>query len=190
MSITLHPVSDEPATASSWVRAMRDPVSAAERLAVRFRERAIEGERLRTMPTDLVAQVRHAGLVTLALPRTLGSVELDPLTILSIIEEDSYADGSAGWTTMIGNSTSFLAWLDPVVAADFVADGVPTMGSVFGPTGRAAPRDDAAFDVTGRWAFSSGRPHTEWFFDGAFVTDGSAPRMIDGNCACKRQGLR
>ena len=180
MSITLNPASHTPISANSLARTADDPFIAAERLAAQFRERAMESEQLRTMPADLVAQVRAAGLFTLALPRALGGLELDPMTILSILELLSYADASSGWTTMIGNSTSFLAWLDPAVAADFVADRVPTMGSVFGPTGRAVPRVDGAYDVTGRWTFSSGSPHTEWFLDGVFVIDGPAPRMIDG----------
>jgi alkylation response protein AidB-like acyl-CoA dehydrogenase len=180
MSITLNGESPAPLSAHPLIRTASCALAATEQLAVQFRDRAEEGEQLRTMPTELVARVRAAGLFTLALPHTLGGLELDPLTIVSIIEQLSYADASAGWTTMIGNSTSFLAWLDPAVAADFVARGVPTMGSVFAPTGRAAPRQDGAFDVTGRWAFSSGSPHTEWFFDGVFVLDGSAPRMIDG----------
>jgi indole-3-acetate monooxygenase len=180
MTITLSPESETRGCTCPLDRPASDPLSATKHLAPQFRERAVEGEQLRTMPPDLVAQVRSAGLFNLALPRTLGGLELDPMTILSTLEQLSYADASAGWTTMIGNSTSFLAWLDPDVAADFVADGVPTMGSVFGPTGRAAPRDDGAFDVTGRWSFSSGSPHTEWFFDGVFVADGAAPRMING----------
>ena len=180
MSTTLNPESDTSTAASPLARTVEHPLSAAEHLAPQFRERALEAEQLRTMPADLVAQVRAAGLFTLALPRTLGGLESDAMTILSVIEHLSYADASAGGTTMIGNSTSFLAWLDPAVAADFVADGVPTMGSVFGPTGRAVPRPDDAFDVTGRWAFSSGSPHTEWFFDGVFVLDGPAPRIVNG----------
>ncbi len=156
-----------------------DPLAEAALLAPQFRERAAEGERLRTMPADLVGQVRDARLFELALPRSLGGLELDPLTIVAIIEQLSYADGSAGWTTMIGNSTSFLAWLDPAVAAEFVGGGVPTMGSVFGPMGRAVRRDDGAFDVEGRWGFSSGSPHTEWFMDGVFVMDGRAPQLLN-----------
>ncbi|HET9116824.1 MAG TPA: acyl-CoA dehydrogenase family protein [Pseudonocardiaceae bacterium] len=42
-----------------------------------------------------------AGLFALWLPRALGGLELDPATMVRITEEISYADGSAGWTTLI-----------------------------------------------------------------------------------------
>ena len=75
---------------------------------------------MRTMPPDLAARVEEAGLFALWLPRGLGGLELDPLTIVDVIEELSRADGSAGWTTLIGNSSAFLAWLDPDVARELI----------------------------------------------------------------------
>ena len=154
-----------------------DPLAETARLVPQLRERAMEGERLRTMPADLVAQLRAAQLFTLALPRSLGGLELDPLTIVDVIERLSYADGSAGWTTMIGNSTSFLAWLEPAVAGAIVADGIPTMASAFAPTGKAIPVESGALDITGRWGFASGSPHAEMFLNGVHVIDGAAPRI-------------
>ena len=58
--------------------------------------RASEAELLRTMPEDLVARVRAGGLFRMALPASLGGLELDPLTTMEIIETLSEADGSAG----------------------------------------------------------------------------------------------
>jgi len=52
-------------------------------------------------------------LFRLATPRALGGQELDPATVVETLEELCRADGSAGWTIMIGNLTAFLAWLDP-----------------------------------------------------------------------------
>ena len=91
-------------------------LEAARALAPEIRERAREGEQLRTMPPDLADRIEAAGLFALWLPRSLGGLELDPGTIVRIIEEISYADGSAGWTTLIGASTAFFAWLEPDVA--------------------------------------------------------------------------
>lgn len=74
-------------------------VEAARALAPEIRARAREGEQLRTMPPDLANRVEAAALFALWLPRSLGGLELDPASIVRIIEEISYADGSAGWTS-------------------------------------------------------------------------------------------
>jgi len=79
-------------------------------VGAQVRERAQEAESLRTMPPDLVQAARSAGLFRMAAPRSLGGSERDPLAIVTAIEELSHADGSAGWTVLIGNSTAFFAW--------------------------------------------------------------------------------
>ena len=94
--------------------------SALAALLPEFRTRAAEGERLRTMPADLVRRARAGGLFRLNLPQSLGGLELDPATTAEIFEEISRADGSAGWTIVIGNSTAFFAWLDPAVAKELI----------------------------------------------------------------------
>jgi indole-3-acetate monooxygenase len=75
----------------------------ADALAPEFRARAAEGETNRTMPADLAAKVKKAGLFRLSLPASLGGWEADPITIFEVIEKLSYADGSAGWTALINN---------------------------------------------------------------------------------------
>jgi len=158
----------------------RDAVLEATReLAAAFSARAGEGESLRTMPGDLVAQAKRAGLFRRALPRALGGLALDPATIVGIVEELSRADGSAGWTVLIGNSTAFFAWLEPAVAKEMIGDNPDFAStSMFGPMGQAVPDGDG-FSVSGRWPFNSGCPHSEWLQVGVFVMDGAAPRFRD-----------
>jgi alkylation response protein AidB-like acyl-CoA dehydrogenase len=159
----------------------RDVVlAAARRLAPEFSARASEGEALRTMPADLVSKVKKSGLFRLALPRSLGGLEVDPITIVEVIELLSEADGSAGWTVLIGNSTTFFAWLEPDVARAMIGDDPDFCStSMFGPLGQARPDGADAFSVTGRWPFNSGCPHSEWLQVGVFVMDGEAPRRRD-----------
>jgi indole-3-acetate monooxygenase len=88
--------------------------------------------------------------------------------------------GRAGWTTFIGNSTGFVAWLEPDIARELLAirpDAV--VASVFAPSGQAVPAGDGAFTVSGRWPFTSGAPHADWFANGVVVMDGDAPRMLE-----------
>jgi alkylation response protein AidB-like acyl-CoA dehydrogenase len=145
-------------------------------LVPEFRTRAGEAERLRTMPADLVERAKTAGLFRLNLPRSLGGYELAPAVTAEIFEQISRADGSAGWTMVIGNSTAFFAWLDPAVAKDMIRDDPGFVStSMWAPLGRAAEKQPGAFTVSGRWPFNSGCPHASWLQVGVFVTENGAP---------------
>jgi indole-3-acetate monooxygenase len=143
-----------------------------------FQARAGEAERLRTMPADLVERAKAAGLFRLNLPRSLGGYELDPAATVEVFEEISRADGSVGWTIVIGNSTAFFAWLDPAVARELIGgqpDFVST--SMWAPLGQATEQP-GGFTVSGRWPFNSGCPHAAWLQVGVLVTDSGVPRML------------
>jgi alkylation response protein AidB-like acyl-CoA dehydrogenase len=116
--------------------------------------------------------VKDAGICRLAMPVSLGGLALDPMTTIEVIEELSKADGSAGWTSLIGNSTAFLAWNTPD-AARRLLDGNPnaSMTSMFAPIGTAVPDGDDVI-VSGRWPFNSGCPHADLIEVGVIVTDG------------------
>jgi indole-3-acetate monooxygenase len=150
------------------------PRDAAARIAPAVAARALEAERERCVPVDLVDELRAAGLLKLYLPAALGGLETDPLTVVDVIETLSAADGSAGWTTFILNSTYFVSWLEPDVARMVLADE-PGGGfaSNFGPFGRAGRADDGALRLDGRWPFNSAAPHASWFANGALVDAGS-----------------
>jgi len=150
---------------------------AAERVRAEFRVRAAEGESLRTMPSDLVQTAKSAGLFRLALPRDLGGLELDPLAIMSTIEDLCHADGSSGWTVLIGNSTAFFAWLDPTAAGAMLAETTDVVStSMFAPLGRAHLDGDTLV-IAGRWPFNSGCLHAEWHQVAVTVMDGNRPAL-------------
>ncbi|HZM29235.1 MAG TPA: acyl-CoA dehydrogenase family protein [Acidimicrobiales bacterium] len=157
-------------------------IDVAREMAPVFSARAADGEAERTMPADLVALARAAGLFGIAVPRSLGGLELDPRTVLGVVEEISRADGSAGWTVLIGNATAFFAWLDPAATKEMLGDepGAVSTG-VFAPSGRAVPAGDGHLMLDGRWSFNSGCVHADWFQTGFMVMDGDEPaRRPDG----------
>jgi len=100
----------------------------AAALASQLRERADEAAAAGTLPAGVVGLLESAGMFRLGLPRGLGGFEADPATLLRTAEVLAYADGSAAWATMTGNSSMFFAWLDQGVAAGLL-DGRPRHGS-------------------------------------------------------------
>jgi indole-3-acetate monooxygenase len=167
-------MTDAPSVTASSDDTLRSALAA---LLPEFRARAAEGEQLRTMPADLVRQAKAGGLFRLNLPRSLGGLELDPAATAEIFEEISRADGSAGWTIVIGNSTAFFAWLDPAVAKELIGDEADFVStSMWAPLGQAVPEAPGRFTVTGRWPFNSGCPHAAWLQVGVMVTGAGPPR--------------
>ena len=61
-------------------------LSRAEAWYPQLRDRAAEGDTLRTMPPDLASGLKATGLFRLALPASLGGWEADPFTIFEVIE--------------------------------------------------------------------------------------------------------
>jgi alkylation response protein AidB-like acyl-CoA dehydrogenase len=102
------------------------------------------------------------------------------MTIMQVIEELSRADGSAGWTIFIGNTTAFVAWLQPEVAKEMLSANPDfTASGVFAPNGLARPDEHGeTYTIDGQWPFNSGCPHADWFMQGVVVMDGDAPQMI------------
>ena len=156
------------------------PTAVARALTPEITQRADETEALGTMPTDLVDQLRAAGVFRALQPRLLGGFEMAPVEFIAMIEELARADGSAGWVAAIGaGAPAFTAWLEPAIATQlFGSDADFTSATVFAPTGRAVPDGAGRFTIDGRWPFASGCRHAEWLLAGMFVFDGDAPRMI------------
>ena len=157
-------------------------IERAEALVPRIQALAPQGEAERTTPPELVDEIRRAGLYRMAVPDAIGGLELDPLTTIRIVERLSWADGSTGWTTLIGNSTAFFAWLDPSAMAGLVGPTTDIISTgVWAPTGRARRATGGDLVIDGSWTFNSGCLHASWFQTGIMVMDGDQPaRRPDG----------
>jgi alkylation response protein AidB-like acyl-CoA dehydrogenase len=156
-------------------------IEAVRSLAPGIHDRAERIERERRLPSDLVADLREAGVFRLCVPRALGGVEADPATLLAVLEELAYADGSTGWCAMIGATCGLMSAYLPGAEARAIYGASPDVvtAGVFAPAGRAV-RENAHYRVTGRWRFASGCQHADWLMGGCVVRDGDAPqaRMV------------
>ena len=143
-------------------------------------ERASQVEAARRLPHDLLADLTAAGCFRMLLPRSHGGIGADLPTAMQVVEELSFADGSVGWTVMIGAA----AWIDlaglPALSLDALfADGPDVMiAGAFSPSG-AAVRVEGGYRVSGRWGFASGSPHAEWLYGNCVEESGTAgpPRL-------------
>ena len=140
--------------------------------------RGDEIERGRRLPLDLVDRLRSAGCFRMLVPRRLGGAEASLSEHLQLLRELAVADGSVGWTVMIGSSAPMIVGKLPPASFDMVyADGPDVVvAGTFNPTGIATVVD-GGFRASGRWAFASGCEHADWFVAHCMVDDGSVPPL-------------
>jgi hypothetical protein len=162
----------------SQVIEMNETLEAVTALAPVLGARADEIERGRRLPPDLVEELTAAGCFLMLVPHSHGGAELDLPADMRVIEELARADGSVGWTAMIGHSAPVLLGKLPRQAFDAIyADGPDViLGGTLNPTGGATPVD-GGFRVTGQWSFASGCQHSHWFIAHCMVDDGRQPPM-------------
>ena len=134
-------------------------------------ERAAETEQQRRLPADLLARLKVAGLFRMFVPRVFGGLQVDVRTGLDVLETLARADGSTGWTVMIGSETPQLLSLLPQAAfARLYAHGPDVvLGGGFNAQGQAVQLAGDGYRVSGRWAFASGSEHCDVLFGNCVV---------------------
>jgi alkylation response protein AidB-like acyl-CoA dehydrogenase len=109
-------------------------------------------------------------------PRAVGGAETDPLTFLRVAEEVSYADGSAGWCTMIGGSYGIFGGMLPAEGArEIFGDRATIAAGNFRPDKGVAEVTNGGYRVSGCWELASGSSHASWYIAGAMLMRDGAP---------------
>ena len=161
---------------SSQLSETNTSLQAVRTLAPTIVARSEEIERGRRVPPDLVEGLTAAGCFRTLVPQSHGGAELDPPAELRVVEELARADGSVGWTVMIGSLAPVLLGKLPRATFDALYATAPDviLAGTFNPTGVATPVD-GGFAVTGQWSFASGCQHCHWFVAHCIVDDGRQP---------------
>jgi alkylation response protein AidB-like acyl-CoA dehydrogenase len=151
-----------------------DVLGAARSLGPLVREHAAQGDRDRRLPDPVVRAFTEAGLFRMCRPRGLGGLEVDPITMLQVIEELSRHDGAAGWCVMICGATGVLEAMVPRAAAAEMFAANTISNSVFASGGRAV-EVEGGDRVSGRWSLASNSHHCDWLAGTSIVFKGEAP---------------
>jgi alkylation response protein AidB-like acyl-CoA dehydrogenase len=143
-----------------------------------------EIEREQRMPKALVEQMREAGFYRMVIPRSLGGLQVDPLTYLRVAELLAAAAGSVGWN-IANNGVGQLVTLglpDDGVQ-EIHGQGTPSImaGTAVQGGGQAVPVE-GGYRVTGHWTFGSGCQESSWMLGSFQVldTDGQPRRNPNG----------
>ncbi len=160
-------------------------VDMARELGPLIQANADRGERERRLPGETARALTKAGFFRLCRPHQLGGLEVDPITVLEIVEEIARHDGSAAWCALncsvAGVLQSFLAQ-EGAREIGSAPDGV--VNGVFAPSGRAL-EVEGGYRVNGRWTFVSNCHHCHWLalanivFKGDTMSEGpTGPEIV------------
>ena len=98
-------------------------IDTARRLAPVIRAHSDEAERERRLSVEVLAALTDAGLMRMFTPRSLGGLEVDPLTCARAVEEVAAADSAAGWSLFNPLSWAFIAARLPDEGAEEIFRG-------------------------------------------------------------------
>ena len=133
----------------------------------------------RCLPDDLVDSLRATGLFRASWPRSMGGLEMDPLTQLKVLEELSRIDGSVGWLGTFASIGGLIgATIDPVAAKELFPSPDVVSAGQYAPRGKAE-RVEGGYIVNGKWSFGSGCRHADVMTGGCFVTVNGEMQMLD-----------
>ncbi len=152
-------------------------IEAARRIAPVIRDHRDEAERERRLSPPVLAALHEAGLLRMCTPRSLGGLEVDPLTRSLVIEEISGHDTAAGWTLANPLDWAYLCARLPDEGAEEVYSGGANIviAAQFGRPMQAAPTE-GGYRVTGRAPFVSNCHDANWIATTAMVITGDQTR--------------
>src|SRR5688500_3917259 len=133
-----------------------DLLTAARRLEPLIREHAGEAERERRPSPKVMTALAEADLFRLLLPRSLGGLEVDPVTFSLVLEEVSSFDSAAGWALQAGNSGAYWAARLPTEGVEEIYGGGANapMAAAFHPPQQAV-ETKGGYRITGRGPLAS-----------------------------------
>jgi alkylation response protein AidB-like acyl-CoA dehydrogenase len=153
-------------------------VQAAVALRPELRRYHEQFESEQRLPPALVEQFQAAGFYRMVIPRSLGGLQVDPLTYLRVVELLAEGAGSVGWN-LANNSIGQLVTLGLLDEGvhEIYPHGHSTViaGTAVQGGGQAVPVP-GGYRVNGRWTFGSGCREATWMLGSFQILDGGEPR--------------
>ena len=169
-----------PTSGEAGPRVDAELVEIARQLGPFIRAHADEAERERRLTKPVLDALAAAGLQRLLTPRTLGGLEVDPLTCARVVEEVAGFDSAAGWALQAGNTGAWWCARLPREGAEeiFAAGHDGLVAGSFSPPHRAV-EVPGGYRFTGRGPLASTIHDSAWLMMTALVMDGDRPRMME-----------
>lgn len=153
-------------------------IELARTLGPLLHDQAAAAEQTRRLSKSVFDALAEAGFQRMFTPKSLGGLEVDPVTCARVIEEVARFDSAAGWALQAGNSGAWWSARLPDEGAEEIYRDNPSalMAAAFHPP-QQARQVAGGYRVTGRSPMASNIHDAQWLMVTAFVTDGTGPRV-------------
>lgn len=142
---------------------MIDPLDVAIELGPLIKEHSAEGERNRRVSPTVIQAMKAAGLVRMMTPKSVGGLELDPVTSARVFEDVARFDSAASWILQAANSGDFYcARLPDEGAEEIYANGPDTITALSVHPPMQATPVDGGYRVSGQSHLGSGISDADW----------------------------
>jgi alkylation response protein AidB-like acyl-CoA dehydrogenase len=157
-------------------------VQSANKLGLLISQNINEEENNGRLSSAVVNALSEVGFYKLFLPKSLGGLEAEPLTVAKIVEEVASHNTAAGWSLMVANTTLLMLSRLPEKGVEEIYNGNPDAfiaGTVHPPM--MATRVDGGYKINGRNPLVSNVHEAQWIMVLAIVMENGQPKMIDGH---------
>jgi len=158
-----------------------DAVARARALHGLVDEQAAASEDLGQLTPDIDDALHETGLYGIWIPKSLGGLELDPMTSLEVLETVSYAQPSAGWVLMaaglsVGTGAAYLG--DNAIEEIFTdVERWPIIAGQ-GTRPGTAKQVEGGLEISGDWSFASGIKHGTHIHTLGIISTTGEPRIF------------
>lgn len=160
---------------------MMELLASARKMGPVISQYVIEEEDTRRLSKPVLEQLRESGFHRLFLPRSLGGLEVDPVTTATLVEEVARYNTAAGWSMMVANvSTWWNSRLPEKGIEEIYKNGPDTLiaGAIHPPM--MATRVEGGYRINGRSPLTSNVHEAKWIFVTAMVFEQGQIKMNNG----------
>jgi len=157
-------------------------VQVASELGASISQHITDEESSGRLSATVVKTMRNAGFYKLFLPKSLGGLEADPLTVAKIVEEVASYNTAAGWSLMVANTTLLMLSRIPEKGIEEILGNNPDAfiaGTVHPPM--SATRVEGGYLINGRNPLVSNVHEAQWIMALVMVMEEGKPKMHDGH---------
>jgi alkylation response protein AidB-like acyl-CoA dehydrogenase len=157
-------------------------LDSVSRIAPILSQHVDKEEKMGRLSASVVDALRAEGFYKLFLPKSLGGIEVDPLTMAKVVEEVARHNTAAGWSLMVANTTMVMLSRIPEQGIEDMFSNNPDAfiaGSVHPPM--MATRAEGGYLINGRNPLVSNVHEAQWIMVLGLVIEGGQPKMHNGH---------